>query len=147
MIRGSCKCQAVSYAFDGDEQKFGVITICHCGDCRKLQGGAGVIAVPVEAQYLRWITGKPLITEFESSPGKKRAFCSRCGTPLYSRRDDRPQTLRLRIGSIDTPTAALPQAHIHCSRLPPWASLDLTLPRYSHQEPGRREPSPRDGDR
>lgn len=134
MIQGSCKCGSVTYAYDGD---FGTITICHCADCRKLQGGAGVVAAPVETAGLRWTGGRDCITEFESSPGKKRAFCSRCGSPLYSRRDDRPEVLRLRMGSIDTPTAAVPVARIFCKDLPRWAASDLDLPSYERHEPGR----------
>jgi hypothetical protein len=29
------------------------------------------------------ITGGELIREYESSPGNRRAFCSKCGSPLY----------------------------------------------------------------
>ena len=134
IIEGSCKCSAVQFAYDGE---VGAVTICHCADCRKLQGGGGVVAAPLASAALQWRRGRDLITEFESSPGKKRGFCSRCGTPLYSRRDDAPAVLRLRMGSIDTPTSALPMAHIFCNDLPVWARLDDDLPRYPRHEPGR----------
>lgn len=133
-IAGSCKCGAVQFTYDG---AVGTVTVCHCADCRKLQGGAGVVAAPLASSALTWRSGRELITEYESSPGKKRAFCSRCGTPLYSRRDDAPQVLRLRMGSIDTATDVVPVAHIFCTDLPAWASLDDDLPRYPRHEPGR----------
>ncbi|MBC7414273.1 MAG: GFA family protein [Herminiimonas sp.] len=133
-IEGSCKCGEVRLSYEGE---VGTVTVCHCADCRKLQGGAGVIAAPVASATLRWTSGQALITEFESSPGKKRAFCSHCGTPLYSRRDDLPHVLRLRMGSIDTATEVVPVAHIFCNDLPPWAMLDDDLPRYPRHEPGR----------
>ncbi len=134
IIDGSCKCGGVRFTYDGE---VGTVTVCHCIDCRKLQGGAGVVAAPLASTGLAWHTGHDLITEFESSPGKKRAFCSRCGTPLYSRRDDVPQVLRLRMGSIDTPTDVVPVAHIFSADLPQWASLDDDFPRYPRHEPGR----------
>lgn len=137
MIHGSCKCQAVTYVCDASDVDFGVITVCHCVDCRKLQGGAGVIAAPITSARVQWTGGRNLITEYESSPGKKRAFCSRCGTPLYSRRDAAPEVLRLRMGSIDTVTAAKPVAHIFCGNLPEWDPVDLDLPRHARHEPGR----------
>lgn len=133
-IEGSCKCGSVRFDYQGE---VGTVTVCHCVDCRKIQGGAGVIAAPLASDRLQWRSGRELITEFESSPGKKRAFCSRCGTPLYSRRDDAPQVLRLRMGSIDSATEVVPVAHIFCSGLPAWASLDDDLPRYPGHEPGR----------
>ena len=132
--RGSCKCQAVRFEYSGE---FGVITVCHCADCRKLQGSSGVVAAPADSSQLQWTAGQDRITEYESSPGKKRAFCSSCGTPLYSRRDDVPGIMRLRMGSLDTPTDATPVAHIFCRDLPPWACLDDEWPRYERHEPGR----------
>lgn len=134
MIEGSCKCGAVRFGYAGD---FGVITVCHCADCRKLQGGGGVVAAPARSDQLHWIRGVDQITEFASSPGKWRAFCRCCGTPLYSRRDAVPAVLRLRMGTIDSATAALPAAHIFCEDVPAWAALDDALPRYPRHEPGR----------
>lgn len=134
LIEGGCHCGAVRYEYSGE---FGTITACHCADCRQLQG-TGVIAAPADARLLRWTAGRDLITEYASSPGKLRAFCSCCGTPLYSRRPDVPDVLRLRMGSIETPTDAAPVAHIFCKDLPPWAMLDDALPRYPAHEPGRR---------
>ena len=134
MTQGSCKCQTVRFVYSGE---FGVITVCHCADCRKLQGSTGVVAAPADRGQLRWIAGQDRITEYESSPGKKRAFCGCCGTPLYSRRDDAPEVLRLRMGSLDTPKDVTPVAHIFCKGIPAWAALDDECPRYERHEPGR----------
>lgn len=134
MIHGSCLCGGVRYEYSGE---FGDITVCHCSDCRKAQGSSGVVAAVVDATCFQWKQGQAPISEYESSPGKKRAFCSRCGGPLYSRRDDAPGILRLRMGSVDTPTDAMPIAHIFVSNLPSWAVLDDDWPRYEKLEPGR----------
>jgi hypothetical protein len=133
MIEGSCLCGGVHYEYAGG---FGTITVCHCSDCRKAQGSISV-AAPVDAAQLRWTRGKELLREYESSPGKKRAFCSHCGSPMYSRRDGEPGVLRLRMGTIDTPVQATPVAHIFTAGLPPWAALDDDLPRYERLEPER----------
>lgn len=134
MIEGSCQCRGVRFQYSGE---FGTITICHCSDCRKAQGTSNVIAAPVDAAAFRWLSGQELITEFESSPGKKRAFCRRCGSPLYSRKDELPGVLRLRMGTIDTPTDVAPVAHIFATDLPRWAAMDDDLPRYEKLEPQR----------
>lgn len=134
MIEGSCQCRGVRYQYSGE---FGTITVCHCSDCRKAQGTSNVTAAPVDVDAFRWLSGQELITEFESSPGKKRAFCRCCGSPLYSRKDDMPGILRLRMGTIDTPTDAAPVAHIFATNLPPWAAMDDNLPRYEKLEPQR----------
>ncbi|CAN5219594.1 GFA family protein [soil metagenome] len=135
MIRGSCACGSIAYEYRGEP---GTITVCHCSDCRKAQGSSSVIALPIDAGQLEWIGKKELITEYESSPGKKRAFCRQCGSPLYSRRDDAPDVLRLRIGTIDNPGDLEPAAHIFVANLPAWAKLDDEWPRYEKLEPGER---------
>lgn len=132
-IKGSCLCGAVRFDYDGS---FGNITVCHCRDCRKAQGGS-VAVVPVDAGRLRWVGGTETIVEYASSPGKLRAFCGRCGSPLYSRREDSPDILRLRMGCIDTPTDAVPVAHIFVNDEPEWAGPNAQAPRYAGQEPGR----------
>jgi hypothetical protein len=134
MINGSCLCGGVQYEYIGG---FGAMTVCHCSDCRKAQGSNAVIAAPVDAAQLQWKRGADLIAEYESSPGKKRAFCRKCGTPLYSRKDSLPGVLRLRMGTIDTPIDAMPVAHIFAANLPAWAALDDDWPRYERLEPGR----------
>jgi hypothetical protein len=133
-MEGSCLCGGARYEYTGE---LGAITVCHCSDCRKAQGSSGVVAAVVSAEQFQWKHGESLISEYESSPGKKRAVCSRCGAPLYSRRDDTPGVLRLRMGSLDTPTDAVPIAHIYTSHLPAWAALDEDWPRYEKLEPGR----------
>lgn len=135
MIEGSCLCNRVKYEYAGE---LGTMTVCHCSDCRKAQGTGNVIAVPVSGQQIRWMRGQEWIREYESSPGKKRAFCGNCGTPLYSQRDDMPQVLRLRVGTIDTELQARPAAHIFVANLPAWALPDDDCPRYERHEPGRR---------
>lgn len=134
MIQGSCLCGGVRYEYAGE---FGVITVCHCVTCRKAQGSRDVIAAPANAAQLHWSGDPALIAEYESSPGKLRAFCLRCGTPLYSRRAAMPQTLRLRMGTIDSVVDAVPVAHIFATGVPAWAALDDDCPRYPGLEPAR----------
>ncbi|HTN67635.1 MAG TPA: GFA family protein [Burkholderiaceae bacterium] len=134
MIEGSCLCGGVRYQYDG---AFGPVTVCHCATCRKAQGTSNAIAAPADARQLRWSGDPALIAEYESSPGKQRAFCRRCGTPLYSRRDDAPQLLRLRMGTIDSEIDVVPVAHIFATGVPPWAALEDSWPRYAGLEPER----------
>jgi hypothetical protein len=72
-----------------------------------------------------------LLTEYESSPGKVRAFCRRCGSPVYSRRDALPETLRLRIGLLDEPVASRPAAHFCVASKAGWWPIDDGLPQFA----------------
>jgi hypothetical protein len=98
MIDGSCLCGGLRYEYTG---KSGDVTACHCSDCRKAQGGSGVIAAVVDATRFHRKQGQALIREYESSPGKNRGFCSCCCGPLYSRRDEVPGCDRRRYEKLE----------------------------------------------
>ena len=105
-------------------------------DVRKAQGYAVGVA-PASADGFVVTAGDDLIREYESSPAKKRAFCALCGPPLYSRRDDKPEALPIRLGSLDDPPESLVvDAHTYTDGAPAWAGPD-NAPRYPGLEPGR----------
>jgi hypothetical protein len=74
-------CAAASLEIDGELGDFGY---CRCRSCRKASGSAHAANVPVGPGAFRLTRGADLLREFESSPGKVRTFCSRCGSPLYA---------------------------------------------------------------
>ncbi len=136
-LTGGCLCGAVRYRYDGElGGSLGLITQCHCGQCRKAQGGPASVA-PATAEALEFTAGRSLIRELESSPGKFRAFCGCCGSPLYSRRVESPKAIRLRLGAFDDPPPDLRiEAHIYCIDQAPWEECS-GAPRYPAQEPER----------
>ena len=136
-VTGGCLCGAVLYTYEGElGGAAGAVTVCHCASCRKAQGYA-VAVVPAWADGFVVTAGADLIREYESSPGKKRAFCGLCGSPLYSRRDDRPEALRIRLGSLDHPPESLTvNAHTFTEGAPAWSGPD-DAPRYPGLEPAR----------
>ena len=71
-----------------------------------------------------------MLREYESSPGKHRAFCSRCGSPIYARLAENRDTLRIRLGSLDTPFAKQPRAHTWVSDKASWEPIDDQLPQF-----------------
>jgi hypothetical protein len=101
-LEASCLCGSVRYTLNGPIDE---IALCYCDQCKRANGGAFNVAVIVARNQVSFQSRKT-ISEFESSPGKFRAFCRTCASPIYSRRDDLPQTLRLRGGLIaDLPGA------------------------------------------
>ena len=134
---GGCLCGAVRFAVAGPlGGEAGTITVCHCEMCRRA-GGLGVAVVPATSAGLEFTRGADLVREYESSPGKHRGFCSVCGAGLYSRRDDRPEALRLRLGTLDVSDDLKIGAHIHTEGAPAW-SLGDDAARYPGVEPGRK---------
>ena len=134
---GGCLCGAVRFTYEGPlGGELGLVTLCRCGQCRKAQG-YGAAAAPALASGFTVTAGADQIREHESSPGKKRAFCGVCGSPLYSRRDSKPEGLRLRVGALDeTPEGFRIEALIYTADAPAWAMLE-DVPSFPGEEPDR----------
>ena len=125
---GGCLCGGVRFAIDAP---LAPLLVCHCRACQKAQGGAFVAVTPVARADFRLVAGDGLLRAFASSPGKQRVFCSRCGAPLFSRRDDLPDVLRVRAGAIDPPLRVRPVRHAHVASAADWWDLpDDGLPRF-----------------
>ena len=136
-LRGGCLCGAVRFIYDGPlGEELGAVTVCFCSQCRKAQG-LGAAVAPALAAGFSITSSAETVTEYESSPGKVRAFCGRCGAPLYSRREASPAVLRLRLGALDDVPAGLRiEAQIFTEEAPEWTSF-AESPRYGGLEPGR----------
>ena len=85
------------------------------------------------------IDGAGLLTAYESSPGKQRLFCRCCGSPVFSRRDDLPDTLRIRAGLINEPLQNGPLAHFYTDSKCNWWPIADELPCFAegYVQPGR----------
>jgi hypothetical protein len=132
MITGRCLCGDVGYEIDG---KLGPAGYCHCSQCRRANGSAFAANAPARAKYLRFVSGREQIREYESSPGKSRAFCARCGSPLYSRRVSEPELYRIRLGSVDGDPGRRPLAHVFVGSKAPWFEITDELPRFEEGVP------------
>ena len=124
MLSGSCLCGAVAYQADATIRR---IVHCHCRTCRKTHGSAfsSVTAVPREA--FRFTRGAEQLGAIESSPGKFRRFCLRCGSHLVAERVDQPVVL-LRLGCLDTAVTGIPQVHIWRSNGASWYDPKVASP-------------------
>jgi hypothetical protein len=127
MLEGGCLCGGVRYRIGG---KLGPAICCHCNECRRASGSAFAANAPVRLRYFEIATGAELIREYESSPGKFRAFCGRCGSPLYSRTLADPETRRIRLGTLDADPERRPLAHFWVSEKAPWHEIRDALPQY-----------------
>lgn len=133
-LRGSCLCGGVRYRVDAPLTEIG---LCHCRQCRKANGSAYAANAPVPETAFELLAGRDLLRAFESSPGKQRVFCQRCGSPIYSRSDRKPGIVRLRIGLLDTPAGRRPDFHFMTEHAAEWETISDDLPRYPGFEPAR----------
>jgi len=132
MIKGSCLCSAIQFEYRG---AMGKIAMCHCQQCRKAQGAPFASNMPVDVSEFSIIEGKNFVKEYESSPGKMRAFCSQCGSPIYSRRESLPDNIRLRVGTFDSIIEAKPDYHIYVGSKAEWWEINDDCRQYQELDP------------
>jgi hypothetical protein len=127
MIEGSCLCAGVAYEAQGP-----LITMarCSCVQCRKASGAEFATSASVDSETFKIKRGAELLVHYESSPGKYRVFCGRCGSPLFKRDDVNPHLIRLRLGAVDTPIEQRPLAHVFVSEKLPWTEIPDDIPQY-----------------
>ncbi|WP_416306983.1 GFA family protein [Neptunicella sp. SCSIO 80796] len=110
----------------------GDIVHCHCKTCRKAHGSAFSSVAGVKDKDFS-LTGGEFLRWFESSPGKRRYFCSNCGTQMYAKRDNTDQLI-LRLGSLDDDPDSQEVKHIWVSDKASWYSINNNLPEYQEFE-------------
>lgn len=131
MLTGQCLCGGIRFEYYGP---LGPIALCHCSQCRRAHGSAFSASAPVQKLKFRYTDGETLIREFESRPGKYRAFCSDCGSPLYSRVDAIPGILRLRVGVINEPLGKRPASHVFVGSKADWFEITDDVSQYEKLE-------------
>ena len=132
VIVGGCLCNGVRYEYDGTIEE---ISMCHCSMCRKAQGSAYVAVSPIEAAKFRIVRGSELLREFRAVSYKARVFCSRCGSPLYSARDDLPNIKRLRLGTLESPANCENRYHIYVGSKADWDDVCDEWPQFEADNP------------
>lgn len=127
---GGCLCGAVRYR---TEEPLRHVHACHCTQCRKSSGH--FVAATDAPRDSVTITGTEAITWFESSPGIRRGFCSRCGSQLFW--DDRAGSdLSIGAGTVDTGLEARIETHIFCASKGHYYDIEAS----AEQWPGAPDP-------
>ena len=132
-MKGSCLCGAVRYEIDCLDRPIG---LCHCRTCRKAHAASYVPTARVTREHFHLIGDCEKLSAFESSPGRMRRFCSRCGTHIVAERGDQPYVV-LRVATLDDDPGVRPVLHIWTSHDVPWLIEDEHVPHFPEWPPGR----------
>ena len=124
---GSCLCKGVQFTLEG---ALAPIQVCHCSQCRRAQGGPFATNIPVDVTELSFSSGQELLQRYESSPGKTRAFCSVCGSPIFSERSSLPGVVRIRAGLLAEPVQTGLECHSYVDSKASWWPIDEALPQH-----------------
>ncbi|HEY8155617.1 MAG TPA: GFA family protein [Myxococcota bacterium] len=105
---------------------------CHCGTCRKASGSSFATNMIVMTEDFALLSGRELLASFESSPDKRRHFCSGCGSPIYSQAEKTRNIVSVRCGTLEADPGLRPSIHTYVGSKAPWFEICDPLP----QKPG-----------
>jgi hypothetical protein len=126
-IRGNCLCGGFQFEIVGP---IGEVRLCHCDLCRRANGTAFSANARIPLERYRVIAGEDLISEYESSPGARRCFCSRCGSPVFARVAKDPDHVRIRLGTLEREADAEITAHVWVGSKARWDRLTWAIPSF-----------------
>ncbi len=136
MIRGSCLCGSVAFEAEGEATP---IQLCHALRCRKATGAAVAPELLVSSEGLRWTRGADRIRVYEAPlleepPAYRRAFCTRCGSPLPAEISGTGFSL-VNPGVLDDDPQTREFRHAFVEQQAPWHRITDALPRFEGRPP------------
>jgi hypothetical protein len=127
IVTGSCHCGSVKYEIRGAIRGF---KHCHCRTCRKVNGTAFASSAVTNTDHFHITNGREKLTTYNSSNGKNRYFCSRCGSPIYAQHEQDLSFVILRVGTFDVFPGLALDAHIWTSHEVAWYDIPKNAPHY-----------------
>jgi len=112
---GSYLCGALSFKVDGDFDRF---FLCYCTHCRKDTGSAHTANLFSSTARIVWLSGQDKVQTYRLPETRHvRCFCSACGSAM-------PHVASgfvvVPAGSLDTPLASVPDAHLFTASRAAW---------------------------
>jgi hypothetical protein len=126
-LLGGCLCGSVRYEITASLQQ---AEHCHCSMCRKASGATFSTNSVMPTNSLRVTAGADFVSEYESSPKRRRCFCSNCGSPLFIRRIDMPEITVVTLGTVDADPHTRPERHVFVAWKAPWYEITDELPQF-----------------
>ena len=131
-LAGGCLCGAIRYTVGVPITE---LRACHCTNCQKASGAGGSVNAVVPSAQLTITKGKPKRYAGIADSGRTlyRFFCGDCGSPLYSQRETTPETVVLRIGTLDAPGDMKITTHIWTRSARSWDHIDPASKQFPMQ--------------
>jgi hypothetical protein len=131
-LTGGCLCGGVRYQLT--EPPVGA-SYCHCTRCQRRTGTAAAPSARVAPGSLRIVAGEELVKVFEPPGGFGKAFCSTCGSALWSVDPDSGEPAGVRLGSFDSDPGVRPTFRTFTAYAACWEPIVDDLPRYPERRP------------
>jgi hypothetical protein len=133
VLTGSCLCGGVRFELTEPPVSAGY---CHCTRCQKRTGTAASAQARIVPGSMRITSGEDLIRAFEPEDGFPKAFCSACGSALWSVNPDTREVAGIRMSAFDEDPGVRPSYRQYVAYAAEWEPIpDDGLPRYPEHPP------------
>jgi len=109
---------------------------CWCTDCQKFGGGNGTTNAFFPSDS---VSTSGEVTWYESIADSgntmQRAFCTACGSPVFTSSTARPELCGIRVSILDDRNLISPEVVIWTDSAPDWAVFDENLPHFPKAPP------------
>ena len=112
-LSGKCLCGNIAFTADTDIK---LMANCHCSDCRAATGAAYGTLLFVDEAALE-VKGAPKVFKHvaDSGANMEKHFCPDCGSQLFGRNSNRPNTVSVRAGVVDQTELVKPAVNVYLS--------------------------------
>ena len=127
-VTGACLCGGVRFRIDGELRS---ARYCHCTRCQRRTGTAASPQARFDAGDLSFVAGEELVKSWRPPDGFAKMFCAECGSSLFSRSQQDPEVMSVRLGVLDGEHGIRPEMRQHVASAAAWEPIpDDGLPRY-----------------
>jgi hypothetical protein len=132
-IKGGCLCGQLRYEIAAEKPI--TARVCWCRVCQYLGAGTGTANAAFSKAALT-VSGARSVFTLTADSGSimHRTFCPKCGTPVFSEAELRPEVIIVRVGTLDDPEIGRPLGTIWTKMAPSWACIDEDLPQGEGQQ-------------
>ena len=132
VFTGGCNCGGVRFEIT---EPLGRANYCHCTRCQRRTGTAASAQARVEPGSLRIVQGEELVRSWKPPDGWAKAFCSGCGSALWSQNEE-GEVGGVRLGAIDGDPGVRPESRQFVAYAAVWEPLpDDGLERFPESRP------------
>lgn len=130
-ITGRCYCGDIHYESDNDAD---MAIQCHCRECQYITGGHPNAIVMFPMNGFRFTKGEPkTFARPDLENPVTRFFCPNCGTGIGTRSPARPDSMIIKVGTLDDPSQFKPRAAIFTLDKQPFHHLPEGVPAFERR--------------
>jgi len=131
-LTGGCLCGGVRYEVR-EPPLFA--SYCHCTRCQRRTGCGSSPSARVAPGSLHVVSGGELVKVFEPPDGFGKAFCTECGSALWSVDPETREPAGVRLGSFDSDPGVRPSFRTFTAYAACWEPILDDLQRYPEPRP------------